>query len=144
MPRQNNTKRKHLKVVPPPKPKRNGWCGHMFVTLPEGYRDGDDCFTVTAAGDEHERLYAGDTGVVYTTQDVTPTDLAAIEVGGADAECWLGIYRPAPGGYITLEMDGETERFKPGTARLLGRVVHVERRGEIVRKLRPIREGGAR
>ena len=81
-------------------------------------------------------IYAGDTAVMYGTADVRPDDLAAVEI---DGRVWLGHYRSAPGGYFTLERDGDVQRFKPGAALLLGRVVHVERRGEVIRRFRSIR-----
>jgi SOS-response transcriptional repressor LexA len=132
---KNSTKRKHLKLVAPrPHPTEDT----VEVFYPAGFHAGDDTFSMTAADNAHAHagLYEGDTAVCYATLDVTADDIAVIEING---ECWLGKYRPAPGGYFSFEEDGETKRFKPGTALLLGRVCHFERRGEIVRRLRPIR-----
>lgn len=134
---KHTTKHKsRLRLVTPRKPRPDP--DRIDALAPAGYRQGDQTIALTPVDNAFAwaGLYEGDTAVMYGTSDVTPEDLAAIEI---DGHVWLGRYRPAPGGYFTVEADGETERFKPGEALLLGRVCHFERRGEIVRTFRPIR-----
>lgn len=130
-----------MKLVAPREPEP--FEGTLAAFRPDGHRRGDATFAMTAVDNAHAHagLYEGDTAVCYETQDVTAEDIAVVEIKG---ENWLGRYRPAPGGYFTFEQGDEVQRFRPGTALLVGRVCHYERRGEIIRRLRPIREGGRR
>ena len=137
MPRKNTTQRKpRLRLVTPAAPPPASDTMDCFV--PAGYREGDITLAMVVSDNtfSHVGLYEGDVALLLKTQDVTPDDVAAVEI---DGETWLGKYRPAPGGYFTFEQDGDVDRFKPGTALLVGRVCHYERKGEIIRKFRPVR-----
>lgn len=139
MPRKDSTKRKpRLRLVTPPEPDTDGreW---RDTFLPEGFREGDEIRALCPETDALSRfgLYAGDAAVIFEARDVRPDDLAAVRIDGG---LYVGRYRPAPGDYMTFDDGGDVSRFKPGAAELVGRVVHVERRGEIIRRLRPIRE----
>ena len=129
-------RRPRLRLVTPPKPKAEGARG-LTVRTPAGFCEGDEITSVEFCDHTHApEFYAGDIAVLYHTADVLPDDLAAVEIDGG---AWFGVYRPAPGGWLTFERRGGVRRYRPGEARLLGRIVHVERDGEITRRLRRIR-----
>lgn len=128
-----------LRLVTPPRPEpADEW---LDTFIPAGFEDGDEITVLCAETDEaaHFGIYAGDAAVYFHTRDVTPDDLAIVRIDGWSC---VGRYRPAPGGYFTFDVGDGARRFRPGAAELVGRVCHVERRGEIIRRLRPIR--GAR
>jgi hypothetical protein len=100
-------------------------------------------------------LEEGDHAITYVADDILAGDLVAFEA--ADGKL-VRRYRPAPGGYMTFETVCDQSEplpygwqhvatYKPGEVKIVGRVVHVERKGAIVLRLRPIREeahgGGA-
>jgi hypothetical protein len=116
--------------------------GTRQACTPEGWRKGDKFCAVTPEDDAFEwaGLREGETAVIYETADVSPDDLAAVEI---DGETWLGRYGRRAGGLAHFEEDGDGgELYRPGGLRLLGRVAHFERGGEVFKRFRPIREGG--
>lgn len=137
---KSNTRRKsHLRLVTPPAQNPVEKAMASYTAQPLAVRRGGDIFTALNATDDlYESLgiYERDTAILFHTGDVGANDIGVIET---EDGTWLGTYRPAPGGYITFECDGETTRYRPGTARLVGRIIHVERRGKIFKRFRPIR-----
>jgi hypothetical protein len=130
---------KRSKNRKPPSHKSPDVGDQVEVFEPEGVRVSDRWSVAVVVSDAHAAIgvHEGDLAVIYHTTDVRPDDLAVVRMG---KELWLGTYRTAPGGYCTLNYDGQVTRYKPGSARLMGRVCHVERRGEVVLEFRPIRD----
>lgn len=142
MPKNDNTRRKprpRLRLVTPPAQAPVEKATASYAGQPPAGRQAGDAFMALDATDDlYESLgiYERDAAILFYTDDVRAGDIGVIET---EEETRLGTYRPAPGGYFTFECDGETTRYRPGVARLVGRIVHVERRGKIFKRFRPIR-----
>ncbi len=97
------------------------------IRLPPGWRDGDKLLAITLCSNSlnYLEMYKGDHAISLHTDDVRNGDLGWLV--DKTGEGLLGIFRYAPGGYIRLERDDYTLTFKPGTARVMGRVVAVWR-----------------
>jgi hypothetical protein len=115
---------------------------------PEGVPDGAKLWAVDVTSD-YRRLgvYEGDVLVMWADAPLDNYDLAIIDARG---ETHIGRYHSAPGGYVRLEGGDEGEEygevyhvFKPSDIQAAARVMHVERRGKIVRKF-PLAKGDAR
>jgi hypothetical protein len=97
-----------------------------------GQRPGDELTAMILGNDALHRLgiYADDRAICLHTGEAQNGDLVWLEddAGGN----LVGLLRHAPGGYVRLERDGDTYTFKPGTARVMGRVVAVWRDGHFI------------
>jgi hypothetical protein len=99
--------------------------------------------------DAYESLDIRERDVLVTWGDapLSNNDLATVDACG---ETYIGRYRHAPGGYVKLDegdgdevYEGGYHIFKPSEIQGVARVMHIERRGKIVRKFPPAK-GGAR
>ncbi len=100
------------------------------IKRPAGHRPGDELTAVILGNDVLHRLgiYAGDRAICLHTGEAQNGDLVWLaDDAGVNL---VGLLRHAPGGYVRLERDGNTDTFKPGTARVMGRVVGVLRNGQ--------------
>ena len=126
---KSNSKRPRLKAVPTRPQPNTAECRHQ---RPEGAADGDSCC-----------CYVQEPYHLITRMGFAPQsgELAVLETQDETA---VGIYRPAPGGYVTLENDDEgepqTRRFKPSDVMLVSRVMHIEMRGAVVARF-PLAKG---
>jgi hypothetical protein len=143
--KNTNHKRPQLKVVQRAAPSAR-------VTTeahrPEGVPAGAKLWAVDVTSDYRELgVYEGDLLVTWVDGPLRNYDLATVEARG---EMHIGRYHSAPGGYVRLEGGDEGEEyeevyhvFRPSDIQAAARVMHIERRGKIVRKFPPAK-GGAR
>lgn len=136
-------RRQKLRLVPPrpacptPAPRMGK---HI---LPRGVPPGASCLCVRAA-DPHPEFGArpGDDCLVWIGAPLTNYDFAYVLAG--DGTSMLGRYHAGPGGYVKLVRGEDDEAtLAPSEVKEIGRVMHTERDGEIVREY-PLGKGGAR
>lgn len=126
------TKPPRLKVVRVQAPP-----AHATYTAinPEGVPADAKTLQAVSASDDYTGLgiYEGDVLVTWGDAPLRNYDLATVET--TSGETYIGRYHSAPGGYVRLESgdDEDYHVFKPSEIQGVSRVMHVERRGEIVR-----------
>ena|ERR1051326_1121137 len=130
-----STKRPRLKVVPPISLPTTT----VQANIPEGVPKDATLWAVDVMGDYRGLgVWEGDILVTWVEAPLTNFDLAVVEVG---EEAYVGRYHTGPGGYVRLEEgDDGAQVFKPSEVRTAARVMHVERKGVVVRKF-PLPKG---
>lgn len=104
---------------------------------PAGYTPGERIAAVEAADDRLSRagILQGDD--VVTSLDRPPQNYDLAVVVTTDNRCRLGRFHRGPGGYVRLEsLDGEgvVDIFRPSEIQDVGRALHVERAGQVVKR----------
>jgi hypothetical protein len=130
----------HLRLVTSPAPRPTVEDeGAVIVTIPEGLPPGAVVQPWTMDTEEDYpalRIYRGDMLVAWRDAPVSNYDL--VFVRAREEDCF-GHYHTAPGGRIKVDDGKGYCTFKPSDILRVDRVMHVERRGVIVRRFRPIR-----
>ena len=139
MRRREQKTRPPLALVPPPVKERTS-----RMRLPPGARASDRFCWVTQSDSTFigAGIFISDLLCVLITDDIRSGDLVSADDVG---EYFFARFYPAPGGWVRLEfMDGHSPAmiYRPGEVAIQGRVVRVERDGEIVKTaltFRPVR-----
>jgi len=134
-------KQKPLQLAPPPKPTPRT----VEIEYPPGVPIGDENVLGVRIHDNNDAgrgVRAGDLCVVWWQAAPSNGDFAAVK--SATGNFYVGTFRHAPGGYVTLTQGEVTTTFKPGEHVKTGRVLHAERDGKVVERFGAGRDRGAR
>jgi hypothetical protein len=145
--KNTNRKRSHLKVVPTKATHERE--GTFKAHIPEGVPADTKTLCAIDVMDEYESLGIRERDVLVAWGDAPLGNYDPVVVD-ACGETYIGRYHPAPGGYVRLEegdggeeYEGGYHIFKPSEIQGVARVMHIERRGKVVKKF-PLTKGGAR
>ena len=144
MQQKHNRKRTHLKAVAAPKPQEKTYA----PIWPAGVPHDTDSLEAVTASDDYLGLgvYEGDILIAWGDAPLSNCDLAILRTRTRTrtrTTLEVGRYHAAPGGYVRLELneeDGEHYIFKPSDIEYAARVMHIERKGKIVRRF-PLKGG---